>query len=95
MAVIETTPLSQAFAALPPGDAAALLIAATDLTLLIDERGVVRDLQIGSAELSDLDHGSWLGRPWSEIVSIESRPKVKALLQEALESSNAPEQTNR
>jgi len=95
MAVIESTPLSQAFAALPPGDAAALLIAATDLTLLIDERGVVRDLQIGSAELSDLDHGSWLGRPWPEIVSIESRPKVKALLQEALESSNAPEQTNR
>jgi transcriptional regulator PpsR len=95
MAVIDTTPLSQAFAALPPGAAASLLIAATDLTLLIDEKGVVRDLQIGSGELADLDHADWLGRPWSEIVSIESRPKVKALLQEALESPNATEQTNR
>ncbi|MFN5880858.1 MAG: PAS domain-containing protein, partial [Burkholderiales bacterium] len=95
MAVIDTTPLSQAFAALPPGAAASLLIAATDLTLLIDEKGVVRDLQIGSGELADLDHADWLGRPWSEIVSIESRPKVKALLQEALESPNAAEQTNR
>jgi transcriptional regulator PpsR len=84
--VITTAPLTQAFAALPPEESAALLIAATDITLLIDKQGTIRDLQVGSAELADMDHSDWVGRSWSDIVSIESRPKVKALLNEAFGS---------
>jgi transcriptional regulator PpsR len=80
-------PLIQAFANLPPSDAASLLIAASDLTMLVDARGIVRDLQVGSAELAALEHDDWLGRAWSEIVSVESRPKVKALLHEAHQAS--------
>ena len=80
-------PLTQAFADLAPSDAASLLIAASDLTMLVDDRGIVRDLQVGSAELAELEHEDWLGRAWSEIVTVESRPKIKALLHEPHQAS--------
>ena len=65
-------------------DAAGALIAATaDVTLVMDAAGVIRDLAFGSEELSNHGYRGWLGKSWSETVTVESRPKVEALLREA------------
>jgi transcriptional regulator PpsR len=69
-------------------EAAATLIAATtDVALVLDRHGVIRDLSFGSAEMSAEGYGSWIGQPWVDTVTVESRPKVEALLREAAANS--------
>lgn len=63
--------------------AATLIAAATDVALILDEDGVIRDLAFGSEELSREGYGKWLGQPWIETVTSESRAKIEALLREA------------
>ena len=65
-------------------DAAATLIAASaDVVLIVDEAGVIRDLAFGTAELRGHGYHEWLGKEWSQTVTVESRPKVQAMLREA------------
>jgi transcriptional regulator PpsR len=70
--------------------AAALVTASADLALVLDEAGAIQDFAFGSDELAqELDiSGAWLGRPWIETVSRDSRGKVEALLSGV--SSGAP-----
>jgi transcriptional regulator PpsR len=63
--------------------AATLVAAAADIALVLDAGGVVRDVAFGSEELAAELSGKWLGRPWAETVTVESRAKVEALLGEA------------
>lgn len=63
--------------------AAALLGATADITLVVDRSGVILDLAVGSADLSREVDSQWLGQPWLDTVTVESRPKVDALLREA------------
>jgi transcriptional regulator PpsR len=74
--------LKSAFAALKPADTASLIAAAADVTLLLDSQGVIRDVALGNQEFADLGSSQWIGKPWTETVTLESRPKVQALLQE-------------
>ncbi|WP_264048809.1 transcriptional regulator PpsR [Methylobacterium flocculans] len=81
---------SQALAALQhsldPLDAQAaglLVAAATDLSLVIDADGVIRDATFGNADLEGEGCETWLGRPWVDTVTVESRPKIAALLKDA------------
>ena len=67
---------------LDPKTAAALVGAASDLALVVDGDGVIRDLAVGSDELPAGDVREWLGRPWLQTVTVESRPKVEAALRE-------------
>jgi transcriptional regulator PpsR len=67
---------------LDPKTAAALVGAASDLALIVDDEGVIRDLAVGSDELPAGDVREWLGRPWLQTVTVESRPKVEAALRE-------------
>lgn len=66
------------------GTAATLLSIANDLTLVVDAQGVIRDYASGSEDLSREPLGGWIGRPWVDTVTPESRPKVESLLKEAL-----------
>ena len=68
-----------------PSSAAALIAAASDITLVLDAAGVVRDFALQSAELArDLADGeNWVGRPVAATVAPDSRPKVEALLRDA------------
>ena len=60
-----------------------LIAAAADIVLIVDKKGVIRDIAFGSDDLAaDISTG-WLGKPWSETVTLESRPKVEAMLQDA------------
>jgi len=62
---------------------ASLLAVASDLALVLDADGVIRDVSVGAQDLSDVRWSEWVGRLWSETVTAESRPKVAALLEEA------------
>ena len=59
-----------------------LLRAGSDIVLLIDEVGTVRDAAFRDERLrSDLgDTSEWLGRNWTTLVTVESRAKIESLL---------------
>lgn len=66
-------------------EAAALIAAAADIAMIVDDRGVVRDLSISAPDLAGQlrDAGQWRGRKLADVVTTESRPKVDALLADA------------
>ncbi|MBX9931798.1 MAG: transcriptional regulator PpsR [Methylobacterium sp.] len=64
--------------------AAGLLVAAaTDLSLVIDGEGVIRDASFGSTDLAGEGCEAWLGQRFVDTVTVESRPKIAALLKDA------------
>ena len=76
------------FGILDAQTAAQLVAAASDMVLIVDDAGIIRDMAIGSDELSKEGYSEWLGQPWIETVTVESRAKVEALLNGA--STAAP-----
>lgn len=74
--------------ALGPLDAeatAALVAAAADVAIVLDETGTIRDVAFSSDELfGEFGRGEpWLGRPWIDTVARDSRPKVEDILRDA------------
>jgi transcriptional regulator PpsR len=67
----------------PAETAARLVSAAAELALVIDENGVIRDLSCGDDAIARVRPENWVGRPWIETVTIESRPKIQSLLVDA------------
>ncbi|EKV32866.1 Transcriptional regulator, PpsR [Caenispirillum salinarum AK4] len=63
--------------------AATLIASAADIALVMDADGTVRDAAFGSEDLQRAAGGEWLGRSWLETVTVESRPKIEALLKAA------------
>jgi len=65
--------------------AAALIAAAADVALILDEQGVIQDVSIAEQGLVDdlAGHANWPGKLWADTVTEESRPKVAALLGDA------------
>lgn len=68
--------------------AATLLAAAADVALIVDSAGIIRDVTVSSEDLTLEGSNRWVGQPWSSTVTVESRPKVTALLEDA--SQRAP-----
>ncbi|WKA30443.1 transcriptional regulator PpsR [Bradyrhizobium roseum] len=62
-----------------------LIAAATDVAVVVDSHGVIRDVAFNRDELSlELDaQGRWMGSKLSETVTLETRGKVGELLHEA------------
>ncbi len=60
-----------------------LLTASADLVLVLDAQGTVQDMALNAEELVNLGCRDWLGQSWSATVTVESRPKLGALLKEA------------
>ena len=63
--------------------AAAVIAAASDIALILDRDGVIRDVAFGSDELAREEYSKWLGQPWSDTVTPDSRSKVEAMLRDA------------
>ena len=63
--------------------AAKVAAAAGDVAMVVDRHGVIRDLALGSDQLEQEGAEAWLDRPWLDTVTVESRPKVDALLRDA------------
>lgn len=67
------------------GEAAGRLVAAAnDLSLVIDREGIIRDAAFAESDFAGEEVRSWLGRPWADTVTVESRPKIAALLRDAV-----------
>ncbi len=66
---------------------AGLIAAAADVALVLDRKGIIKDIAFGSDELSREVEREWTGQAWLETVTSDSRPKIEALLKDA--ASNA------
>ena len=64
--------------------AAMLIAASNDVAIVVDGKGVIRDVSFNKDELSrELDgKGRWLGIPLAETVTTESRTKIQDLLKD-------------
>jgi len=74
---------------LPAETVAQLLTTAADVVLVLDNRGTIVDVAFTGDELIANACRQWQGQPWIRTVTLESQPKVKALLEEA-QSSQSP-----
>ena len=72
-----------AFGDIDAKTAAALFAVAGDIALVMDGAGVIRDVAlIGTDTQFDAATG-WIGRPWIDTVTTETRAKIDTLLKEA------------
>lgn len=69
--------------ALDAESAASVIAAAADIALIVDEKGVIRDVSVSGDDLALDGYRKWVGRAWTETVSPESRPKVSSMLRDA------------
>jgi transcriptional regulator PpsR len=69
---------------------AGLIAASSDVALVIDDNGIIVDVAFGSEDLAKDGGAHWIGQSFSETVTVESRPKVEALLREA-NLANSPQ----
>jgi transcriptional regulator PpsR len=60
-----------------------IITAATDVALVLDTEGVIRDLAVGDVGAPRATYDVWLDRPWVDTVTVESRSKVEQLLADA------------
>lgn len=74
---------------LGPDAASQLIAAAADVVLIVDEAGVIQDVACGNDELRNHAQLEWMGKPWLQTVTVESRPKVEAMLKEMGAGSSA------
>ncbi|MCR9255098.1 MAG: transcriptional regulator PpsR [Alphaproteobacteria bacterium] len=72
-----------AFSELDASGAAELVAATADIALIVSPEGIITDLSFGQPELASQDRMGWVGRQWSDTVTIESKSKVEALLETA------------
>lgn len=56
-----------------------LIAAAADVALIVED-GVIQDIASHAEEISAIGLERWLGRSWIDTVTVESRPKIEALL---------------
>jgi transcriptional regulator PpsR len=68
-----------------------LIAAATDVAVVVDGQGVIRDVAFNKEELSlELDaQGRWMGSKFVETVTSETRAKIGELLQEAVHKKSS------
>ena len=64
-----------------------LIATAADIVLIVDKRGVIRDVAFGSEDLATDIPADLIGRSWPDMVTLESRLKVEALLRDAMSKS--------
>ncbi|WP_198970691.1 transcriptional regulator PpsR [Xylophilus sp. ASV27] len=68
---------------LQSGPIGQLIAASSDVVLILDADGVVRDLALGSSSLDDQGCEDWIGKPWVESITKDSRASAEALLRSA------------
>jgi len=68
------------FSGLDADAAANLVSASSDIAIVVDRKGIIRDIS-GDARVGDA--AAWIGRPWVDTVTTESRIKVMELLAES------------
>jgi transcriptional regulator PpsR len=64
-----------------------LVESTSDLVVLLDAVGCVLEVSIHDGSLAGLGAQAWVGKPWVETVTVESREKIQASLQEAVQAT--------
>ncbi len=77
-----------------PDVAGRLIAAAADVALIIDSAGIIRDVASHSSELAEMGRARWLGLPWVDSVTVESRTKIEMLLSQAGAENPSARQVN-
>ncbi|RZI93340.1 MAG: transcriptional regulator PpsR [Variovorax sp.] len=67
-----------------------LVSAASDLALILDADGVVRDVALGGNTLDSEGFEQWIGKAWVLAVSKDARVKAEALLRDADDGNTVP-----
>ncbi len=62
---------------------AGLISATADIALVLDDDGIIQDISLGKGDLVDNEIESWVGKPWIETVTRESRDKITDILKVA------------
>lgn len=68
---------------LAPDWAAKLITATSEVALVVDRDGIIRHVSFSGAEPPIEGADDWVGKPWSETVTTDSRGKIDLLLKEA------------
>lgn len=63
--------------------AAKVIAAAADIAVILDAKGVVRDVSLRGAEFGKDGFEAWVGQKWSDTVTEESRQKIEDLLKDS------------
>jgi len=71
----------QALSALAPELASTVATLAGDIALVVDDDGVVRNVATNEAALG-ASADAWIGRPWADTVTGDTRRKIESLLSE-------------
>jgi transcriptional regulator PpsR len=75
------------FGQLNPEEIANLVEASADISLTLNSEGVIQSIAFGNPDLRSPNLENWVGKSWIDMVTVESRPKIQALLMDANESS--------
>lgn len=70
----------KAFGGLDANKASNLVAAATDLALVVDPDGAIKDLSFSDDDYGKFGVEGWIGKKLQEIVTLESEPKVDTML---------------
>jgi transcriptional regulator PpsR len=70
-------------------DGARLIAAAGDISLIIDQSGVVIDLATATGDLSIDGSNDWVGKRWVDVVTMESKQKVEDMLAAVVNGTGA------
>lgn len=65
-----------------------VIASAADLAFVLDATGVIQDVRITNDQLPLEASATWIGKPWTDTVTTESRIKVEEMLAEAAQSSH-------
>ena len=60
--------------------AADVIAAVTDIALILDNKGIIKDLSLGSEEIPQETVNQWIGKRWHDTVTVESQDKIETLL---------------
>ncbi len=75
---------------LSASEAASLLAAVGDVTLILDADGMILDIAVAPGELANHGFVDWVGEAWVDTVTIESRPKIGEMLAAATKAGETP-----
>lgn len=62
---------------------ARLIGMSTDVALIVDTKGIIRDVALENEDFASEGVDRWVGRPWIDTVTVESRPKIIEMLSDA------------
>ncbi len=72
-----------AFSGITPDAVALLTASSADIALIVAKEGTIVDLAFSDSGLAEYNLDKWQGRAFSDIVTVESREKIEALLDDA------------